>query len=104
MSIVSVCSALPVEFFGSQYNRPSLRGVPVELFALSLKENGNGQAWAVTTTLVAEHLNFVSRHPLHVEEAVDVGRRKGAGPVCGRAVLLRFGGTVMLLAVEDGLS
>lgn len=32
--------ALPVEFFGSQYNRPSLWGVPVELFALSLKENG----------------------------------------------------------------
>lgn len=58
----------------------------------------------MTTTLMAEHLNFVSRHPLHVEEAVDVGRRKAARPVCGWAVLLCFGGTVMLLAVEDGLS
>lgn len=33
-----------------------------------------------------------------------MGRRKGARPVCGQAVLLRFGDTVMLLAVEDGLS
>ena len=115
-SNVYVCCALPAGSFGSQYDRPSLWGVPVKLFTLSLKENGNGKFWAASTTLMAEHLHFVSRHPLHVEEAVDVGRRKAARPACGGAVLLCLGGMAMptgeqdqdqhvqLLAVGDALS
>ena len=90
---MGVCCALPALLFSSQY---SPRGVPVKLFALSLKKNGSG------TTLTAEHLHFMSRHPLHVKEAEDVGRRKAsAGLVCGQVVLLCLGGTAVPTTEQD---